>query len=102
MYAVSKIKLTSLLAPHLIVGILVIMMDLPYDIIGVKFLHWVWHDTDPNIADPHYWAPWTSLYSNLCFGASFSFFSIWQENGLRNEILICGKLDRFTQNYQLL
>lgn len=49
-------------------------MDMPYDIIGVKFLHWVWHDTDPNIADRHYWAPWTSLYSNACFGASFSFF----------------------------
>ena len=57
---------------HLAVGLLIVLIDLPYDIIGVKFLYWTWHDTDPNIADRHYWVPWNSYYCHLTFGFSFS------------------------------
>lgn len=45
----SKMRLKSNMAEHLAVGLLTVLIDMPYDIIGVKFLHWVWHDTDPNI-----------------------------------------------------
>lgn len=69
-----------------------VLIDMPYDIIGIKYLHWVWHDTDPNIgkfqvsfvgmiqihrqflADRHYWVPWNSYYFHACFSASFQFF----------------------------
>ena len=54
-------------------------MDLPYDIVAVKFVHWTWHDTDPNIYDRHYWVPWNSYYFHLTFGVSFNFFlSFWR------------------------
>jgi hypothetical protein len=56
------------------VGLLVVLIDLPYDIVSVKFVHWSWHDTDPNIADRHYWVPWNSYYFHLTFAASFTFW----------------------------
>lgn len=42
-------KLKSQLAEHLAVGLLTVLIDMPYDLIGAKFVHWIWHDTDPNI-----------------------------------------------------
>ena len=48
------------------------MLDLPYDILGVKNLFWTWHDTDPNIYDRHYWVPWTSYYFHITFSAGFT------------------------------
>lgn len=48
-------------------------MDLPYDIMAVKFVHWTWHDTDPNIFDRHYHVPWNSYYFHLTFGTAFTF-----------------------------
>ena len=55
------------------------LIDLPYDIMCIRFLHWTWHDTDPNIFDRHYWVPWNSYYFHLAFGASFYFFlQLWR------------------------
>lgn len=45
----SKLKLKCGYVEHLAVGLMVVLIDMPYDIIGVKYLHWIWHDTDPNI-----------------------------------------------------
>lgn len=70
----SKMKLKSAIAEHLAVGLLTVLIDIPYDIIGIKYVHWVWHDTDPNIAERHYWVPWNSYYFHACFSASFQFF----------------------------
>ncbi|KRT80677.1 hypothetical protein AMK59_4972 [Oryctes borbonicus] len=50
------------------------MVDTAYDIISVNFLHWTWHDTDPNIYDRFYWVPWNSFYFHACFAASFTFW----------------------------
>ncbi|ELT96479.1 hypothetical protein CAPTEDRAFT_169444 [Capitella teleta] len=55
------------------VGLAVVLIDLPYDIMGVKMLWWTWHDTDPNIYDRHYWVPWTSYYFHAAFAAGFTF-----------------------------
>lgn len=41
---------------------------------GIKFIHWTWHDTDPNIEDRMYWVPWTSYYFHMVFSASFVFW----------------------------
>lgn len=54
------------------VGLSAVMLDLPYDILGVKNLFWTWHDTDPNIYDRHYWVPWTSYYFHITFSAGFT------------------------------
>lgn len=47
----SKMKLKCGYAEHLAVGLMTVLIDMPYDIIGVKYLHWIWHDTDPNIGN---------------------------------------------------
>lgn len=31
------------------VGLGAVMLDMPYDIMGIKLVWWTWHDTDPNI-----------------------------------------------------
>jgi hypothetical protein len=62
-----------------IVGVCVVLIDIPYDITAVKFVHWTWHDTDPNIYDRHYWVPWNSFYFHATFAASFTFwFHCWR------------------------
>lgn len=60
------------------VGISVVLIDLPYDIMGIKLLWWTWHDTDPNIYDRHYWVPWTSYYFHSTFssGMTFVFYGV--------------------------
>lgn len=76
------------------VGLNVLLIDLPYDIIGIKFIHWTWHDTDPNIGDRIYWVPWTSFYFHMVFSASFAFWfftknvNLDQTDTFRKEILI--------------
>lgn len=55
------------------------LIDLPYDITAVKYVHWTWHDTDPNIYDRHYWVPWNSYYFHATFAASLTFwFHCWR------------------------
>jgi len=53
------------------VGLGAVMLDLPYDIMGIKLVWWTWHDTDPNVYDRMYWVPWTSPYFHACFACSF-------------------------------
>jgi len=77
-YAVAHLRLPRY-AQALMAGLLEVLMDLPYDIMCVRFLHWSWHDTDPNIYDRHYWVPWNSYYFHLSFGVSFYFFlQLWR------------------------
>lgn len=45
----SKMKLKSQLVECMAVGLMTVLIDMPYDIIGIKYVHWIWHDTDPNI-----------------------------------------------------
>ncbi|XP_013189126.1 uncharacterized protein LOC106133833 [Amyelois transitella] len=71
-YAVSRLNLPKYAEPFA-VGLLTVLIDIPYDIVAVKFVHWTWHDTDPNIADRHYWVPWNSYYFHASFAASFYF-----------------------------
>lgn len=48
-WACSKLKLKSQLAEYVAVGLLTVLIDMPYDINGASYVHWIWHDTDPNI-----------------------------------------------------
>ncbi|KAF2894267.1 hypothetical protein ILUMI_11908 [Ignelater luminosus] len=71
--AVGKMRLPRWAEPFA-VGLCVVLTDIPYDIVSVNFLHWTWHDTDPNIYDRHYWVPWNSYYFHACFAAGFIFW----------------------------
>ncbi|XP_023945394.2 uncharacterized protein LOC112051101 [Bicyclus anynana] len=72
-YAVSRLNLPKYSEPFA-VGLLTVLIDIPYDIVAVKFVHWTWHDTDPNVYDRHYWVPWNSYYFHSTFAASLYFF----------------------------
>ncbi|XP_075229105.1 uncharacterized protein LOC142328863 [Lycorma delicatula] len=96
--AVNKLKLPWWAEP-VAVGATVVLIDMPYDITCVKFVHWSWHDTDPNIEDRHYWVPWNSYYFHCTFATSFTFWfhyihylykpsnKKWQSSGIRVEIM---------------
>ena len=53
-------------------ALLVLLIDIPYDIVGVKLNWWTWHDTDANIRDRFYWVPWTSFYFHMTFACAFN------------------------------
>lgn len=55
------------------VGLVVVLIDIPFDIMGIKLLWWTWHDTDPNVFDRMFWVPWTSYYFHATFASSFNF-----------------------------
>jgi len=95
--AVGKAKLPKWSEPFA-VGLCVVLIDIPYDIMSVNYLHWTWHDTDPNIYDRHYWVPWNSYYFHTCFAASFTFWfhflrrkicktSKWEADSCSKELL---------------
>lgn len=83
--AMAKMRLPKWSEPFA-VGLGVVLINIPYDIVGVRFLHWTWHDTDPNIYDRHYWVPWNSYYFHSTFAASFTFwFHFTREKICRTE-----------------
>lgn len=70
--AVSKLRLPFSAEP-LAVGLADVLLDFPFDIMGIKLLWWTWHDTDPNIFDRHYHVPWTSYIFHMSFAFSLTF-----------------------------
>ncbi|KAK3091698.1 hypothetical protein FSP39_021965 [Pinctada imbricata] len=87
--AVAHMKLKWWAEPFAI-GVSVVLLDIPFDILGIKFLWWTWHDTDPNVYDRHYWVPWTSYYFHATFACGFTFAF----HGIRK--LISSEKDKFT------
>ncbi|KAK7066324.1 hypothetical protein SK128_015350 [Halocaridina rubra] len=71
-YMVAHMKLPRWAEP-MAAGLTEVLIDIPYDIMCIKFVHWTWHDTDPNIYDRNYWVPWNSYYFHLTFGTAFTF-----------------------------
>ncbi|XP_057664387.1 uncharacterized protein LOC130898849 [Diorhabda carinulata] len=71
--AAAKLNLPKWSEPFL-VGLLAVLIDIPYDIVSVRYMHWTWHDTDPNIFDRHYWVPWNSYFFHATFAAGFIFW----------------------------
>ncbi|TKR80689.1 hypothetical protein L596_014721 [Steinernema carpocapsae] len=62
------------------VGLGAVMLDLPYDVLGVKLLWWQWHDTDPNIFDRSFHVPWNSYYFHASFACAFVFLLCGSRN----------------------
>ncbi|KAL6042534.1 EXPERA domain-containing protein [Balamuthia mandrillaris] len=66
------------------VGLLDVIIDVPFDILGIKFLWWTWHDTDPNVFDRHYYVPWTSYIFHMTFACSFTFLFNANSKAIKN------------------
>lgn len=53
-----RLKLSMWTEPFM-VALADLLIDLPFDIMGIKLIWWTWHDSDPNIFDRTYSVPWT-------------------------------------------
>jgi hypothetical protein len=45
-------------------GVGVLLLKIPFQIIGSKLLWWTWHINDPIFADKIYGVPWTEIGKN--------------------------------------
>uniref|UniRef100_A0A182IUM2 DUF7802 domain-containing protein n=1 Tax=Anopheles atroparvus TaxID=41427 RepID=A0A182IUM2_ANOAO len=72
-WAVSKLRLKCRWSEHIAVGMLVVLFDLPFDMVSVKFLHWTLHDTEELFAERIYSAPWSLLLFFAVCTFSFSY-----------------------------
>ena len=88
---VDKLKLPRWSEPFA-VGLAVVSIDYPYDMMGVRLMHWTWHDTDPNISDKHYHIPWNSFYFHASFAASFVFWFHF------TRLVAFGKTEKWSHN----
>ena len=59
-------KLSPIIEPF-VVGLLDVIVDFPFDVMGVKLLWWTWHESDPNIYDRTYFVPWTRFVKIYLF-----------------------------------
>jgi hypothetical protein len=59
---------SGIVAQAFTAGLLIVAMDVPFDILGPTQGWWSWSDTDPNIAARWYGVPVTSYYWHLAFG----------------------------------
>lgn len=71
-WAASKLKFKCQWMEHIAVGLLALLLDIPYDMTGVRFVNWTWHDTDPNLFDRNYFVPITSYMFHVTFATSMS------------------------------
>lgn len=49
-----------------------LLLDLPFQLLGTKFLWWTWHDTDPYLESRFYNVPWAVALSHFLFALSFA------------------------------
>jgi len=59
---------SGIVAQAFTAGLLIVAMDIPFDMLGPTQGWWSWSDTDPNIAARWYGVPVTSYYWHLAFG----------------------------------
>jgi len=74
--AVTRMNISEHIQPFA-ASLLDCLIDIPFDIIGIKFLWWTWHDTDSNIYERSYWVPWCSYIFHMTFATSFTFVMLY-------------------------
>lgn len=68
---VGRLRLGRVAEPFA-VGIFIVALDIPFDILGPLRGFWSWSTRDPNIAYRWFGVPVTSYYWHLCFGGSLA------------------------------
>lgn len=69
--ATSRLRIDPFIQP-LAMGTLLMLIALPFELLGGKFLWWTWHDTDPQLAARVYGVPLHSLFYYFFFGLGFN------------------------------
>ena len=75
--AARRLRLRSFAAEAITAGILIVCIDVPFDITGPRLGWWRWFDNDPNIAYRWLGVPVTSFYWHLTFGAILAGLTAW-------------------------
>lgn len=68
--ATSRLRIDAFIQP-LAMGVLVVLLAFPFELLGSKFLWWTWHDTDPLLEDRFYGVPYHTLFYYFFFGMAF-------------------------------
>lgn len=71
--AVQKMEL-SICTESFAIGLLVMLLDIPYKIISVKFLHLTYHDTEPSYYYKLCGVPCVEILSTLLYSTSYAAF----------------------------
>ncbi|XP_050072772.1 uncharacterized protein LOC126560866 [Anopheles maculipalpis] len=100
-WAVSKLRLKCRWSEHIAVGMLVVLFDLPFDMISIKFLHWTLHETEPMLGERVYSVPCTLLlfFAVTTFTFSYLFHNMrkwldpathnrWASGPFRTELVV--------------
>ena len=69
--ATSRLRIDVLFQPFAM-GTFVVLLALPVELLGAKFLWWTWHDTDPLLADRLLGVPCHALFYYYYFAFAFS------------------------------
>ncbi|XP_061504462.1 uncharacterized protein LOC4576542 isoform X1 [Anopheles gambiae] len=85
-WAASKLQLKCRWSEHIAAGLLVVLADLPFDMVSIKFLHWTLHDTEHLLSERVYSAPWTLLlfFAVASFAFSYLFHNLrsWMDRSV--------------------
>ena len=79
---VQRLGLSARVEP-LVVGLLLVLIDLPFDTLGPDTGWWAWDMTDPNVHARWFGVPVTSYYWQLSWGAILSGICRWAEPHMR-------------------
>ena len=52
-------------------GLLLVLLAFPFELLGSKFIWWTWHDTDPLLASRFNGIPYFVLFHHFFFGSAF-------------------------------
>ncbi|XP_035905853.1 uncharacterized protein LOC118509400 isoform X2 [Anopheles stephensi] len=95
-WAVSKLRLKCRWSEHIAVGMLVVLFDLPFDMVSIKYLHWTLHETEPLLSERIYSVPWTLLlfFAVTTFTFSYLFHNMrkWMNPATHNNRWAAGPI----------
>ena len=77
-------------------GVLIVMIDAPFDLLGPPLGWWRWSDTDPNVAVRWAGVPVTSYYWHCAFGASLAWLTGFAARRLRPRLWLAAPIAPLT------
>ncbi|VDK56703.1 unnamed protein product [Anisakis simplex] len=70
-YVITKRMRLPLLAEGVLCGLLIVIIDVPLHLVGVKLLWWQWRENDPTMSERIYSVPWNMFLFDMILGNWF-------------------------------
>lgn len=80
-----------------VAGIIAEVINFPVDYVGLKYLQFTWHDSDPTMLDRGHLVPWNGLFFHLLYATVQSFLFNINESA-RKEVADDGIIKRRKEN----